>query len=84
MLQIELLSDSDIYPAVRSNQGLQKLCKTNQHLQAFDLESEILQCFVRGFVFLRHLFILGLPLVAGILERLDFAFVVAGLNVGLA
>ena len=35
-------------------------------------------------VFLGHLFVLGFPLVSGLLEGLDFAFVVAGFDVGLA
>jgi len=35
-------------------------------------------------VFLGHLLVLGFPLVAGLLEGLDFALVVARLDVGLA
>lgn len=35
-------------------------------------------------IFLSHFLVLGLPLVAGLLEGLHFAFVVAGFDVGLA
>lgn len=49
-----------------------------------DLLDKVLELLLGVFVFLGHLLVLGLPLVSGLLEGLDFAFVVAGLDVGLA
>jgi hypothetical protein len=48
-----------------------------------DLLDKVVELLLGVGVFLGHLFVLGLPLVAGLLEGLDFAFVVAGLDVGL-
>ena len=49
-----------------------------------DLLDKVVELLLGVGVFLGHLLVLGLPLVAGLLESLDFAFVVAGLDVGLA
>jgi hypothetical protein len=49
-----------------------------------DLLDKVVELLLGVGVFLGHLFVLGFPLVAGLLEGLDFAFVVAGLDVGLA
>ena len=49
-----------------------------------NLSSKIIQLFLGLLIFLSHLFILGLPLVAGLLEGLYFAFKVAGLDIGLS
>jgi hypothetical protein len=49
-----------------------------------DLLDKVVELLLGVGVFLGHLFVLGFPLVAGLLEGLDFAFVVARLDVGLA
>jgi hypothetical protein len=49
-----------------------------------NLLDKVIELLLGVGVFLSHLFVLGLPLVSGLLESLDFAFVVAGLDVGLA
>ena len=49
-----------------------------------NLRNKVVELLLGVGVFLGHLFVLGFPLVAGLLEGLDFAFVVAGLDVGLA
>jgi hypothetical protein len=49
-----------------------------------DLLDKVIELLLGVGVFLGHLLVLGFPLVAGLLESLDFAFVVAGLDVGLA
>jgi hypothetical protein len=49
-----------------------------------DLLDKVVELLLGVGVFLGHLLVLGLPLVARLLESLDFAFVVAGLDVGLA
>lgn len=53
-------------------------------LHVANLGLEILQLLLDCSVFLGHLLVLGLPLVAVLLECLDFAFEVAGLDIGLA
>ena len=49
-----------------------------------DLLDEVVELLLGVGVFLGHLLVLGFPLVAGLLEGLYFAFVVTGLDVGLA
>lgn len=49
-----------------------------------DLLDKVIELLLGVGVFLGHLLVLGFPLVSGLLEGLDFAFVVAGLDVGLA
>lgn len=45
---------------------------------------KVIELLLRVGVFLGHLLVLLLPRVGGLLEGLDFALVVAGLDVGLA
>jgi hypothetical protein len=52
-------------------------------LDGVDLVLEILQLLLHGVVLLGHLLVLGLPLVALLLEGLDLALEVSSLDVGL-
>jgi hypothetical protein len=52
-------------------------------LDGVDLVLEVLELLLDGGVLLGHLFVLGLPLVALLLEGLDFPLEVAGPDVGL-
>jgi len=49
-----------------------------------DVLDKVFELLLGVGVFLGHLLVLCFPLVAGLLESLDFAFVVARLDVGLA
>jgi hypothetical protein len=49
-----------------------------------DLLDEFIELLLGVGVFLGHFFVLGFPLVAGLFEGLDFAFVVTRLDIGLA
>lgn len=53
-------------------------------LDVTNLVDKVLQLLLRLRVFLVHLFVLGLPLVAFGFEGLNFALEVAGLDVRLA
>lgn len=53
-------------------------------LEVTNLGGELVKLLLGVGVLLRHLLVLGFPLVAGLLESLDFAFEVARLDVGLA
>lgn len=57
------------------------------HSKALDIADrpfQLLELLLDGSVLLRHLLVLGLPLLACGLESLDFAFEVSGLDVRLA
>jgi hypothetical protein len=58
------------------------MCKRKSNVANLCLE--VIQLLLHGSVFLRHLLIFLLPLITILLEGLDFAFEVAGLDVGLA
>lgn len=49
-----------------------------------DFSDKVIQLLLGVRVFLGHLLVLCLPLRVGLFESLDFAFVVAGLDVSLA
>ena len=49
-----------------------------------NLLDEVIKLLLGVGIFLGHLLVLGFPLVAGCLEGLDLALVVAGFDVGLA
>ena len=53
-------------------------------LDVANLCDKVVELLLGGGVLLCHLLVLGLPLVAGCLESLHLALVVAGLDVGLA
>lgn len=53
-------------------------------LDVANLLDKVVELLLGVGVLLGHLLVLGFPLIARLLESLDFAFVVAGLNVGLA
>lgn len=53
-------------------------------LDVANLSLEVLQLLLRSSVLLSHLLVLSLPLVTFGFEGLDFAFEVAGLDIGLA
>ena len=52
-------------------------------LDGTNLLLQVLQLLLQGGVLLGHLLVLLLPLVALLLEGLDFAFEVTGLDIGL-
>lgn len=58
--------------------------ETTRRSDVTDLLDKVVELLLGVGVFLGHLFVLGFPLVSGLLEGLDFAFVVAGFDVGLA
>ena len=58
-------------------------CRENG-LDVTNLRDEIIELLLRRGVLLRHLLVLGLPLVALVLEGLHFALEVACFDVGLA
>ena len=58
--------------------------RSSLRLDGVDLALEILQLLLHGGVLLGHLLVLGLPLVALLLESLDFPLEVSSLDVGLA
>ena len=49
-----------------------------------NLRNEVVELLLGVAVLLGHILVLLLPLVGGLLESLDLALVVAGLDVGLA
>ncbi len=51
-------------------------------LDGVDLVLEVVELLLHGGVLLGHLLVLGLPLVALLLESLDLPLEVAGLDVG--
>lgn len=53
-------------------------------LQTLNLTTEFLQLLLNILVLLGHFFVLGLPLIAVILQCLHFAFEMAGLDICLA
>lgn len=53
-------------------------------LDVANLGNEVVELLLGGIVLLGHLLVLGLPLVAGGLQGLHLALVVAGLDIGLA
>jgi hypothetical protein len=58
--------------------------ETTARSDVTDLLDKVVELLLGVGVFLGHLFVLGFPLVAGLFEGLDFAFVVAGFDIGLA
>jgi hypothetical protein len=58
------------------------MCKRKSNVA--DLCLEVIQLLLHSSVFLGHLLVLLLPLITVLLKSLDFAFEVAGLDVGLA
>ena len=54
------------------------------HLEIGQRGRKFVQLLLRLLVLLGHFFVLGFPLVPGLLKSLDLAFVVAGFDVGLA
>jgi len=57
---------------------------TSRNSDVTQLLCKVVQLLLGLGVLLGHLLVFGLPLVAALLEGLDFAFVVTGLDVGLA
>lgn len=55
-----------------------------KNLDAAQLALQFLQFLLQIRVFLGHLFILGFPFVALLLESLHLAFVMAGFDIGLS
>jgi len=45
---------------------------------------QVVQLFLEFGMLLGHLFVLAFPFVSGLLKSLDFAFVMAGLDIGLS
>src|SRR5262245_64372877 len=58
--------------------------ETTRRSDVAELLGEVVELLLGVGVLLGHLLILGFPLVARLFEGLHFAFVVAGLDVGLA
>jgi hypothetical protein len=58
--------------------------KGRRGLDVANLGNEVVELLLGEVVLLGHLLVLGLPLIAGGLQGLHLALVVAGLDVGLA
>jgi len=59
------------------------LLQDKNHLNVSNLGLEIIQFLLNSGVFFGHLLVLRLPLVAVLLERLNFTLEVAGFDIGL-
>ena len=59
------------------------MLQDKNHLNVSNLSLEIIQFLLDSSVFFGHLLVLRLPLVAVLLEGLDFTLEVAGFDIGL-